>query len=160
MSDEGFVRAVGALGELTGSVNALRSEVVQSEALRTEKIKWIQRLMYVLVPAVILMLVLAISNFVLLSRINATARDASSTNTLLLGCLQPGTTCSDQNRRQTAAALDQIRQTQFAIALCQRQNPIDKDPDGTRLVECVQQYYPNFTLPPKAAAGPSPSVTH
>lgn len=159
MSETSLDRATVAIGELSTSVRSLHSEVVQSETLRTTKIKWIQRLLYVMVPAIVLLMLLAISNFVLLSKINAAASDARSTNTLLLGCLQPGTKCSDQNRRQTAAALDQIRQTQFAIALCQRLNPIDKDPDGTGVVRCVQQYYPNFTLPPKVGAGAKPSAT-
>jgi hypothetical protein len=156
MTDEGLDRAAGAIGDLSGSVRQLYAEVVQSESLRTAKIRWIQRLLYVLIPAVVLLVLLAITNFVLLARINSAARAANSTNELLLGCFLPDTKCSQENQKTTAAAMDQIRQTQFAIALCQRQNPVDKDPDGRGLVRCVQAYYPGFTLPPKAGASPTP----
>lgn len=161
MPETSLDRATSAINNLSSTVSALHTEVVQSEALRTEKIKWIQRLLYVMVPAVVLLVLMAVSNFVLLSRINSAARAANSTNDLLLGCLQPSTPCAEENRKSTAAVLDQIRQTQFAIALCQRLNPIDKDPDGSGVVRCVQQYYPGFTLPPKTggAAKPSPSAT-
>jgi hypothetical protein len=155
MTDQGLTRAVAAIGELSNSVTALHSEVAQSEVLRTEKIKWIQRVLYVLVPAVVLLVLLAITNFVLLSRTSAAAEDARSTNTLLLGCFLPDSRCAEENRKSTATVMDQIRQTQFAIALCQRQNPIERDPDGSGLILCVQQYYPGFSLPPK----PSPSPT-
>lgn len=157
MTEESFARAVAALTDLSGNVNALRIEAMQSEELRTEKIRWIQRLLYVLIPAVLLMVLMVIGNFFLLSRINSTAENARSTNTLLLGCFQPSSRCAEENRRATAAVMDQIRQTQFAIALCQRQNPIEQDPDGAGIVRCVQQYYPAFVLPPKAT--PAPSAT-
>lgn len=159
MPDTSLDRATAAIGDLSTSVRSLHAEVVQSEALRTEKIRWIQRLLYVLVPAVVLLVLMAISNFVLLSRINAAADDASSTNQLLLGCFLPASRCSQENQKATATVMNQIRQTQFAIALCQRLNPVDKDPDGTGVIRCVQQYYPGFTLPPKVAIGPAPSPT-
>ncbi len=159
MPETSLDRATAAIGELSGSVRALHGEVVQSENLRTEKIRWIQRLLYVLVPAVVLLVLMAISNFVLLSRINAAAEDARSTNQLLLGCFLPDSKCSQENKKSTAAVMDQIRQTQFAIALCQRQNPTDRDPTGSGLVACGQQYYPGFALPPKVKAGTSPAPT-
>jgi len=157
MPETSLDRATAAIGELSGSVRALHGEVVQSEALRTTKIKWIQRVLYVMVPAMVLMILLAVTNFVLLSRINQAASDARSTNDLLLGCLQPQSACSQQNQKATAAVMNQIRQTQFTIAFCQRINPIDQDPDGSGVIRCVQQYYPGFTLPPKASTGPSPA---
>lgn len=140
-------RATTAIGELSGSVRALHTEVVRSEELRTDKIRWIQRLMYVLIPAVLLLMLMAVTNFVLLSRINETAADSQSTNELLLGCFKPGTTCSEGNKAQTAANLNHIRQTQFVIAVCQRQHPITTDADGADMIKCVQRYYPGFTLP-------------
>lgn len=157
MAEHGLDRATTAIGELSGSVRALHAEVVQSESLRTEKIRWIQRILYVLVPAVILLVLMAIMNFVLLSRINTAARAASSTNTLLLGCFLPDTQCSQESQKSTAATMNQIRQTQFAIALCQRRYPVDTDPQGVGLVQCVQSYYPGFALPPKPS--PSPAAT-
>lgn len=147
--DESLDRATAAIGELSGSVRELRAEVITSEHLRTEKIRIIQKVLYVLVPAVALLVIMAITNFVLLSRINATAADANSTNELLLGCFQPGTRCSEENAKKTAAFLNQGRQTSFVIAICQRQNPVAEDPAGTGLVKCVQEFYPNFSLPAK-----------
>lgn len=147
MTEPSLDRATTAIGELSGSVRSLHAEVVQAEALRTEKIRWIQRVLYVLVPAVLLLILLAVTNFVLLSRITAAADDARSTNELLLGCFQPNTTCSQESARASAERLNQIRQTQFVIAVCQRQNPVDKDPSGSGLIKCVQDYYPGFTLP-------------
>lgn len=159
MPETSLDRATAAIGELSGSVRALHGEVVQSESLRTTKIKWIQRQLIILVPAVVLLVLMAVTNFVLLARINQAAGDARSTNDLLLGCLQPSTPCSEQNRKQTGAVLEQIRQTQFAIAFCQRINPVDSDPDGAKVVRCVQEYYPGFALPPKSSPSPAPSTT-
>jgi hypothetical protein len=155
MTDEGLDRATVALGSLAESVQALHAEAVQGEALRTEKIRWIQRLLYVMVPAMVLLVIMAVTNFVLLARINSAAAAANSTNELLLGCFLPESKCSQENRKSTTAVMDQIRQTQFAIALCQRQNPTERDPDGEALVRCVQQFYPGFALPPKAGATPT-----
>lgn len=149
MTEPSLDRATSAIGELSGSVRALHAEVVQAEALRTEKIRLISRVLYVLVPAVLLLLVLAVTNFVLLSRTSAAAADARSTNELLLGCFQPGTKCSEENARKTGDWLNQVRQTQFAIAVCQRQNSVADDPSGAGVVACVQSYYPGFTLPKK-----------
>jgi hypothetical protein len=160
MPEASLDRATAAIGELSGSVRALHSEVVQSESLRATKIKWIQRQLIILVPAVVLLVLLAATNFIVLTRINQAASDARSTNTLLLGCLQQGTRCSEQNRKATAAVMDQIRQTQFAIALCQRINPVDKDPTGAAVVSCVQDYYPGLVLPPKSAVTPGPTTTN
>jgi hypothetical protein len=153
MSDPSLDRATKAIGELSSSVRALHSEVVQSETLRARKIKLITAALLVLVPAVVLMLVMAVTNFVLLNKTNEAADDSRSTNQLLYGCLKPGTQCSNENAKRTAEVMAQLtgelRQTQFVIAVCQRQNPIDKDPQGAAVVACVQQYYPAFTLPPR-----------
>lgn len=147
MTEPSLDRATAAIGELSGSVRALHAEVVQAEALRSAKIKWIQRVLFVLIPAVLLLLVLAITNFILLARINAAAADAKSTNDLLLSCFRPNTRCSTENARKTAEWQNEIRQTQFVIAVCQRQNPVTTDPEGRQMVACVQRYYPGFTLP-------------
>ncbi len=149
MSDPSLERATAAIGDLSISVRALHKEVVQSESLRSRKIKLITAALFVLVPAVVLMLVMAVTNFVLLSNTNRAADEARSTNVLLYGCLKPGTTCSNENLKRTAEALNQLRQTQFVIAVCQRLHPVTEDPDGDAMVSCVQQYYPGFTLPPK-----------
>ncbi len=151
MSDPSLDRATTAIGELSKSVRSLHAEVVRSEVLRSRKIKLITKALAVLVPAVVLMLVLAVTNFVLLKKIDEAADDSRSTNQLLYGCLKPGTTCSNENARRTAEVMaqltNQLRQTQFVIAVCQRQNPVDEDPQGTAMVACVQRYYPGFTLP-------------
>lgn len=149
MTDPSLDRATSAIGELSSSVRTLTGEVVRSETLRGRKIKVIQHVLFILVPSVILLVVLAVSNFALLNRVNATAASSKSTNELLLGCLQPNTTCNKVNVQKTAALLDQIRQTQFVIAVCQRKNPVDTDPLGVGLIHCVQNYYPGFTLPTK-----------
>jgi hypothetical protein len=157
MSDPSMDRATTAIGDLSISVRALHSEVVRSESLRTRKIKLIVAALFVLVPAVVLLVIMAATNFVLLSRTNEAASDAKSTNQLLYGCFQPGTTCSKQSAKNTGAALEQLRQTQFVIAVCQRLHPVDEDPEGVALVRCVQQYYPGFTLPQKVAPSPTPT---
>lgn len=149
-TDYGIERAVLAIGELSASVRTLTTEVTASEQLRASKIQWIQKLLYVLVPAVVLLVIMAVSNFVLLSRINATAADAKSTNDLLVGCFQPGSRCAELNAKKTEENINQLRQTQFVIAICQRQNPVTDDPKGARVIACVQQYYPGFELPAKA----------
>jgi hypothetical protein len=149
MTEPSLDRAATAVGELSSSVRTLTQEVIASESLRTSKIKWIQRLLYVMVPAVVLLVIMAVSNFALLNRAADTAENVRSTNELLLGCLQPDTACNKANARASAALLDNIRQTQFVIAVCQRLNPVDKDPDGSGIVRCVQDYYPGFALPNK-----------
>lgn len=150
MTEPSLDRATTAIGELSGSVRTLHAEVVQAEALRTRKIKLISQVLFVLVPSVLLLLVLAITNFALLARTNDAARDAKSTNELLYGCFQPGTQCAVQTARSNAERLNQLRQTQFVIAICQRQNSVEKDPTGSGVVACVQSYYPGFSLPAKA----------
>ena len=156
MSDPSLDRATTAIGDLSISVRALHAEVVQSETLRSRKIKLITAALIVLVPATVLMLVMAITNFVLLNRTNEAADDSRSTNQLLYGCFQPGTTCSIENLKRTGEVMNQLRQTQFVIAVCQRLHPISEDPEGAALVACVQQYYPSFTLPPKISPSPAP----
>lgn len=146
-------RAAAAVGELSASVRQLSAEVLESEHLRSSKIRWLQRLMFVLIPAVALLVVLAISNFVLLHRVSVAAGQVQSTNTLLFSCLQPGTECNKANADAIATLLNSMRQTQFVIAVCQRQNPVTTDADGKDLVRCVQAYYPGFELPQKPKAG-------
>jgi hypothetical protein len=142
-------RAITAIGELTNVVRSLDSDVKDSEALRTRKIRAIQNLLYAVIPAIILLIILAFTNFVLLARVKDTAIDAKNTNDLLVSCFQPGTPCSNNSNQRTGEALNQLRQTQFVIAICQRQNPVTDDPNGNKMVACVQRYYPNFKLPPK-----------
>jgi hypothetical protein len=147
--DPSLDRAVTAIGDLSTSVRSLHAEVVQSETLRTRKIKLITAALIALVPATVLLIVLAATNIVLMSRINQAASDSRSTNQLLYGCMRPGTTCSNENLKRTGEVMDELRQTQFVIAVCQRQYPITEDPQGAALVSCVQRYYPTFTLPPR-----------
>jgi hypothetical protein len=149
MTDPSLDRATAVVGELASSVRRLTEEVVASEALRTRKIRVIQQAMYVMVPAVVLLVVLAFTNFVLLSRVKDAADSAKNTNDLLVSCFQPGTECSNSSSQKTGEAINQLRQTQFVIAICQRQNPVTEDPNGTKIVSCVQRYYPNFRLPPQ-----------
>lgn len=151
MPDASLDRATAAIGDLAAGVQRLTREVKHDESLRERKIKAIQRVLIVLVPSVLLLVILAITNFVLLSRIKDVAEDARNTNDLLVSCFQPGTACSKTNSQRTGEALNQIRQTQFVIAICQRQNPIASDPDGKKVIACVQNYYPTFVLPPQPA---------
>ncbi len=132
-----------AVNGLTSSVQGLKDELVLAEKQRGNKIRALQNLMFVVVPAIVLLIVLAATNFVVI-------RKTSAISDTIAGCLRPNTPCSDANRDATRALLDQIRQTQFVIAVCQRQNPVDSDPDGTGIVKCVQDYYPGFHLPQKA----------
>lgn len=154
MNDPSLDRATSAIGELSSSVRSLTGEVVQSEALRGRKIKAIQHVLYVLVPGVILLLILAFSNFALLSRVNKAAADAKSTNQLLLGCFQPGTQCSESAKAQAAQRSNEGRQAIYVMLICLRLNPSAEDPNAVDVQKCVQQYYPNFVLPPKASPVP------
>jgi hypothetical protein len=147
MSDPSLDRATTAIGHLSTAVRDLHAEVVQSETLRAQKIVLITRALIAMAAVAVLLVVLAVSNFVVLNRTNEAADDSRSTNQLLLGCFQPGTPCSMNNARNTAAALEQLRQTQFVIAVCQRLHPVTEDPEGTAMVACVQDYYPTFRLP-------------
>jgi hypothetical protein len=149
MNDPSLDRATQAIGGLSASVRDLHAEVVQSESLRTHKIRLIGHALIAVCVASVLLVVLAITNFMLLSRISTTAGDARSTNQLLYGCFVPGTKCSTENQKNTAAVMNQLRQTQFVIAVCQRQHPLTEDPAGVALVACVQRYYPTFVLPPQ-----------
>lgn len=146
---DGLNRATSALGELAADIRTFTEEVQRSEQLRTEKIRWIQKVLFVLVPAVLLLLVGAVTNFVLLARVTAT-------NNLLFGCFTPNTQCSTASQQAAAVRSLEQKQTQFVIAICQRQNPISEDPEGTRMIRCVQTYYPTFRLPVQVA--PTPPV--
>lgn len=149
MPDASLDRATAAIAELSANIRRFTAEVQQDELLRARKIKAIQKVLWVLVPSVLLLVIMAVTNFVLLSRVKDVAEDSSNTNELLVSCFQPNTACSKTNGERTRQALDQIRQTQFVIAICQRQNPITADPEGKKIIACVQQHYPNFTLPPQ-----------
>jgi hypothetical protein len=148
--DPSLERAQTALTGLAAEVRKFTEEAKVLEQLRTRKIKSIQHLLYVLVPAMILLLIMAVTNFALLSQTRAAANDARRTNELLVSCFQPNTPCSSSSAQRTGDALNQIRQTQFVIAYCQRQNPVGEDPDGKDLVTCVQGFYPGFKLPLRA----------
>jgi hypothetical protein len=149
MSEPSLDRATTAIGQLSKSVRDLHDEVVQSESLRAQKIRLMTQVMAAIGVAAVLLVLLAASNFVLLNRIKAAASDARSTNDLLVGCFTPGTPCSNESTKRTGEALEQLRQTQFVIAVCQRRHPVVEDPDGVAMVSCVQQYYPTFHLPAK-----------
>ncbi len=135
------------IGNLAQRVSALQDELVVAEKLRSAKIEALRRLMYVVVPAVVLLLIMAITNFVLINK-------TTSLSDTIAGCLKPRTECSEANRRAQADQLDRIRQTQFVIAICQRRNPVDKDPNGDGVVTCIQSYYPGFLLPEKVEPTP------
>lgn len=150
MTDPSLDRAEVIVDQLSNSVRRLTDEVIHSEALRASKIRLIQKAMFVMIPAVILLLLLTFTNFVLLAKISDTATSAKNTNDLLVSCFQPSTPCSTTSQQRTGEALEQLRQTQFVIAICQRQNTIADDPNGLKVVKCVQSYYPQFTLPPHA----------
>lgn len=154
MADPSLDRATAAVGELATIVRSLTVEVKASEDLRSRKIKAIQHMFYVVSGCIALLLLMAGTNFVLLNRVQDAAVSAKDTNDLLVSCFQPGTPCSATSAQRTGAALEQLRQTQFVIAICQRQNPVDVDPNGVRVIACVQRYYPTFTLPPQAGAKP------
>lgn len=149
MNDPHIDRAIWEIGGLSKSVRDLHAEVVQAESLRAQKIRLITQAMVAVVVASMLLVVMAVTNFVLLNRASHAAEDSRSTNQLLYGCFQPGTKCSTENARRTGEVMDQLRQTQFVIAVCQRQHPPTEDPEGVAMVACVQRYYPTFTLPPK-----------
>lgn len=155
MADPSLDRATAALGNLSTSVRALTTEVVQSESLRTRKIKVIQHALLVLGAAVMLLVILAITNFVLLGRVNHAAADAKATNELLFGCFQPGTQCSESQRAQAMARGVANQQTTYVMLICLRLNPLAEDPDAIAVQRCVRQYYPGFSLPTKV--NPSPS---
>lgn len=161
MTDPSIDRATGAIGNLAASVNTMTNEVIALEALRASKIKWIQTLLYVLIPGVILLIVLAISNFALLNRVRASAVDAKnsaaaaqSTNDLLLGCFRAGTQCAEAQKKATALRSTEARQATYVMLICLRLNPQDEDPNAVSVQRCVQQYYPGFTLPTKVAPTP------
>lgn len=149
MPDPSLDRATQAVGELSSNVSRLTSEVVASEHLRARKIKAIQNILYVLVPAMVLLVVMAIGTIVILAKVKQAAEDARNTNELIASCFQPNTPCSNTSGQRTGEALNQLRQTQFVIAICQRQNSVTEDPNGTKVIACVQHYYPNFELPPR-----------
>jgi len=164
MTGPSIDRAATAVGELSGSVRLLTDEVKAAEALREEKIRWIQRSVIATGAAVAVLIILVVANFSLLSHTRDAAADAKSTNDLLLSCFQPNTHCSNESIKRSAAVLNEVRQTQFVIAVCQRQNPLPPNPtqaqvDGAlgRFQRCVQTYYPGFRLPPKAS--PTPKAT-
>lgn len=149
MPEQSLDRATLAITDLATSVRTLTHEVERDEALRSRKVRAIEKVLYLLAPGVILLILLAVTNFVLLNRVQSAAEDAKSTNELVVSCLRPETPCGTANRESMEAVLDQIRQTQFVIAVCQRQNPITTDPEAKAVTACVQSYYPNFALPPR-----------
>lgn len=156
-ADRSLENIAVAVSELSSGVAALDQDVKRDGDLRSAKVKAIQRLLYVLIPCVVLLIILAVTNFLLLSRIKEAASDARSTNQIIAGCLQPNTECGKQNAARTESALNRIRETQFVIAVCQRKNPLpvtptpaDVEAQTNRLVTCVQGFYPTFKLPQKA----------
>lgn len=154
MPDVSLDRAVAALGEMSASVRGLTKEVIESESLRLRKIRVIQQVLYVMVPAMIILVLMAVTNFILLSRAAQTGEQVKATNDLVAGCFQPNTTCSNAAKFEAQERAKLIQQSQFVSLYCARQNPVDEDPQGTALYACFRSYYPNFVLPTKQTPTP------
>lgn len=133
-----------AVDGLTRGVRQLQDELVQAENLRDAKVRALRKLLIALVPAIGLLVIMAVTNGILISRTSDIAGQVA-------GCVRPDTACGQANLQANAALMDKIRETQFVIATCQRLNPVEKDPDASGIQKCVRDYYPTFTLPGKAA---------
>lgn len=155
MAEQSIDRAATALATLARNVQDFTAEARELEKLRTRKIRALYLTLWVLVPAVILLIILAFSNFALLQRTKEAAADTRSTNQLLLGCFQPGTKCSDGQKALAMARSTEARQTTYVMLICLRLNPLDSDPNAVGVQRCVQQYYPGFQLPTKVAPTPA-----
>jgi hypothetical protein len=136
---------------------ALISAVTRDAALRTEKIQAIEqtntqisKALIALVAVFIALTALAIVNAVNLNRTVSISRDARQTNELLVGCVTPGSECQRQTQVAQQTQLNEIRLTSLVIAQCQRSHPIAVDPDGAKMIACVQDYYPDLVPPQKA----------
>jgi nitrogen fixation-related uncharacterized protein len=70
------------------------------------------------------------------------ARDAASTNKLLLGCFTPESECSRLNAEQQKAFLNEIKKYELVGFYCLRTNTVTEDPNGTKLTACINRLYP------------------
>lgn len=148
-----LTEANARLGEIQ---QALIAAVTRDAALRTQKIQTIEntnaqigKALYGLVAMFVVVMTLAIVNAFNLNEARATGRNAQQTQTLLVNCLTPGTECAKRSQAAQQAQLAQIRSTSLVIAICQRRFPLVEDPEGKGFILCVQDYYPDFALPPK-----------
>lgn len=156
MPDPSLDRAVVVLGELATTVRSFTAEARELERLRSKKIRALYTTLFVLVPAIALLIVLAITNFALLSKVKDTAADSKSTNTLLLGCFTPGSKCAEVSKQQQEVREQRNRQATYVMLYCLRLNPLEKDPNAIGVQRCVQQFYPGFVLPPRATPTRTP----
>lgn len=158
---------VGAINELTKANNRssriqldLVTSVRNESDLRTKKIhsieatnRSIKRALWGGVIALLLLIALTGVNVYNTTVTSNIARNAQQTNELLVGCFTPGSDCQKQSQAVQEVQQARDRQQSFVIAVCQRTNPTNPDdPIGStkKLLDCIHQYYPDLTLPPKA----------
>lgn len=147
---------IQAIDDLSSYVQDQTTAIRAESLARNRKVTWLQRLMFVVVPSLVLLVVLAVTNFVVISRVNGAASSAKDTQQTIASCLTPNTECSNQSKQQIADLNNTQRQTTFVLFVCARQfpnppNPTREEIDANtqKLVSCVQEYYPDFKLPPK-----------
>lgn len=135
---------------LTISATSLSTEVSENSLENTRKITWLQRSLFVMSAAIILLLGLAVTNFFILTHVNGVAKNAQQTNTILVDCFKPNTSCAKLTKKQNDDRNTEVRQTLLVLAKCQREHPAAIDPDGTKTLACVQKFYPGLAMPPEA----------
>lgn len=72
----------------------------------------------------------------------AAARDAASTNKLLLGCFDVNSECSKLNAQKQKEILDEIKLYELTALYCVRTQPREEDPEGKKFLDCVKRLYP------------------
>lgn len=147
-----------ALSSLTSAIEAssantksLQKSVILVASAVSKRVTSLEKLFRVNVIMLIILVILVLGILFSMSITLSISRDSRYTADLLLGCLSdPKSDCAKSSKAADDRRNNQTRQTLVVIALCQRQNPLAEDPEGIKVITCLQEYYPDLSYPEKA----------
>lgn len=147
---------IRANAESSETMAALVESVHEETAARDRKLEQLaennrqmHRLAWLLAAAMAVLMVMAVVNAVNISTARRSAsqtadiaRDARSTNQLLLDCLNATGSCGKQNAQAQKKILDEIKKYELTVIYCARTNPQQLDDSGSKFIACVDRLYP------------------
>lgn len=147
----------GAVTALSVGVNAQIEAIrglqvsIHEEALaRDRKVRTLQRVLVAVLAALVLLVIVVVTNLYTLKVQNDAAVDRSNAATIqrqqqksildaIQSCTQPGGSCFSSNREDTAKALLNLQKFELVTEYCQTVTPSG---DGAGYLTCIKKYAP------------------